>query len=221
MKETILALLRAKFEGVRNDGLVQLANSLALTATDEARANEIIGQLTADQVNAFVTDYRREVDSETSKANKTFEQNLKGKFDFVEKNRGQQNPPANNEQKPADDISTIIQNAISPLVQKINALENEKQFEKLSSIAKLKLKEKGIPETFVGSINLQNENEIESFIQSQEERYNLFRQEAVSLGNWTDKPKGGTDRSQIEAEAIGRKMAEQANAASVGGKPLA
>lgn len=84
MKEKLLALLIAKFSGVRKDGLMQLARSLALqVATDEA-ATSLVDSLTDAQVNDFVKDWRSDVDKEVSDGNKTFETNLRKKYTFAE-----------------------------------------------------------------------------------------------------------------------------------------
>lgn len=83
--ERILALLAAQFQGVRKDGLNQLARSLALTVNTEEEATAAVGKLTADSVNKFVTDWRKDADAEITKANKTYEDGLKNKYEFVEK----------------------------------------------------------------------------------------------------------------------------------------
>ena len=77
MKEKILALLQAKFAGVRKDGLNHLARSLALQATNEEEASALIEKLTKEQVETFVKEYRAEVDKRFLEGNKTFETNLK------------------------------------------------------------------------------------------------------------------------------------------------
>lgn len=88
MKEKILALLLAMFAGVRKDGLNHLAGSLALTVKTDEEANEVVGKLTADQVKQFVADWRKDADAEITKANKTYEDGLKQKYDLVEKKPG-------------------------------------------------------------------------------------------------------------------------------------
>ena len=93
MKEKILALLIAKFSGVRKDGLQQLARSMALQAADEAAAQALVDAISDTQVTEFVKDWRAEVDSETTKAIKANEDKLKSKFNFVEK-KGEPTPPA-------------------------------------------------------------------------------------------------------------------------------
>jgi len=64
MKEKILALLTAQFSGVRKDGLNHIANVLAFQVDTEEKAKEVVGKLTADQINSFITDWRKEADAE-------------------------------------------------------------------------------------------------------------------------------------------------------------
>lgn len=130
MKEKILALLLAAFAGVRKDGLNQLANALSLQVKTEEEANEVVGKLTADQVTAFVNDWRKEADAEITKANRTYEDGLKKKYDFVEKQPEGGNPtppPASN--LDAEAIQKIVTNAVqaatSPLLEKVAILEGK------------------------------------------------------------------------------------------------
>lgn len=125
MKETILALLIAKFSGVRKDGLVALARSLALQCTTEDEAKSLVDKITDAQVNEFVKDYRADVDKEVSESNKTFETNLKKKFDLVQKTE----PGGKKNQKDTDpdDIAAIVKAAVdaavAPLNEKLNGYE--------------------------------------------------------------------------------------------------
>lgn len=125
MKETILALLIAKFSGVRKDGLVALARSLALQCTTEDEAKALVDKFTDAQVNEFVKDYRADVDKEVSESNKTFETNLKKKFDLVLKTE----PGGKKNQKDTDtdDIAAIVKAAVdaavAPLNDKLNGYE--------------------------------------------------------------------------------------------------
>lgn len=125
MRETILALLIAKFSGVRKDGLVALARSLALQCTTEDEAKALVDKFTDAQVNEFVKDYRADVDKEVSESNKTFETNLKKKFDLVQKTE----PGGKKNQKDTDtdDIAAIVKAAVdaavAPLNDKLNGYE--------------------------------------------------------------------------------------------------
>lgn len=130
MKEQILALLVAMFQGVRKDGLNHLANSLALTVKTEDEAKEVVGKFTADQVKAFVTDWRKDADAEITKANQTYETGLKTKYEFVEKKApegGNPTPPAPGGALDASAIQNIVTEAIkaatTPLLQKVATLE--------------------------------------------------------------------------------------------------
>ena len=127
MKETILALLIAKFSGVRKDGLTALARSLALQCTTEDEAKALVEKITDAQVNEFVKDYRADVDKEVSESNKTFETNLKKKFDFVEKQTepgGKQTPKPD----PNDIAATIkaaVAEAVKPFQEKLMGYEQD------------------------------------------------------------------------------------------------
>lgn len=85
--EHLLELLKAKFSGVRQDVLAQLAASLLLVATTEDAQKELVEKLDKAQVEAFGKEYRKTVDTEVSNSTKTFEENLKKKYDFVEKGK--------------------------------------------------------------------------------------------------------------------------------------
>lgn len=117
--EQILALLVTTFQGVRKDGLNQLARSLALTVKTEDEAKEVVGKLTADQVKAFVSDWRKDADAEITKANQTYENGLKAKYDFVEKKKTEEGgtPPAPTGTLDADTVKKMITDAVQAATQ--------------------------------------------------------------------------------------------------------
>lgn len=125
MRETILALLIAKFSGVRKDGLVALARSLALQCTTEDEAKALVDKFTDAQVNEFVKDYRADVDKEVSESNKTFETNLKKKFDLVQKTEpgGKKNPKDTDPDDIAAIVKAAVDAAVAPLNDKLNGYE--------------------------------------------------------------------------------------------------
>jgi len=131
MKEKILALLLAQFAGVRKDGLNHLANAIAMQVNTEDEVTAAVGKLTADSVNAFVTDWRKEADAEITKANKTYEDGLKNKYDFVTKKEpdkgGNPTPPTPGGVLDAAAIQNIVAEAVkaatSPLLEKVATLE--------------------------------------------------------------------------------------------------
>lgn len=128
MKEKILALLLAKFAGVRKDGLAQLATAMSIQAADETEATALVEKITADKVNDFVKDWRKDVDKEVSDSKKTIEDNLKKKYDFVEK-KGEGKKP---EEKEDDDVpawAKALVDSNKALQDKLAAIEGGKTTE--------------------------------------------------------------------------------------------
>ena len=114
MKKEILALLTAKFAGVRKDGLEHLARVLALQATTEEEATALVEKLTDTMVNKFVKEYRSDVDRETTLARKTIEENLRKKYGIAgtEPNGGGEN----NDNEP-NDITAAVKAAVAEAVK--------------------------------------------------------------------------------------------------------
>jgi hypothetical protein len=129
MKEKILALLLSQFAGVRKDGLNHIANVLSFQVDTEEKAKEVAGKLTADQVNTFIADWRKEADAEISKANKTYEDGLRKKYDFSEKKTEPANPtpPEPGKEIDAAAIQKLITDSIAaatkPLLEQINTFK--------------------------------------------------------------------------------------------------
>lgn len=131
--QQILALLTAKFSGVRKDGLEHLARTLALQCSNEDEAKTLVEKITDAQVNDFIKEYRKVVDKEVSESNKTFEANLKKKFDLVEKKSDPEPDGGGNEPK-GDDIATIVANAVAGAVKPLQErLEKYEQGEVVKS----------------------------------------------------------------------------------------
>ena len=114
--QQILALLVAKFTGVRKDGLEQMARTIALQCANEEEAKNLVEKITDAQVNDFVKEYRKMVDKEVSDSNKTFEANLKKKFDLVEKKKEPEPKEEVNEPKEGD-IAAIVAKAVAGAMQ--------------------------------------------------------------------------------------------------------
>lgn len=137
MKEKLLALLQTKFAGVRKDGLNQLATVMALTVTTEEEATSAVDKLTEQSVGQFVTDWRKDVDSEISKANKTYEDGLRKKYDFKEKGNPNppttstelNDPPTSSTELNAEAIAAIVQKAIEPFASELNSIKTTKVVE--------------------------------------------------------------------------------------------
>ena len=137
MKEKILALLMAAFTGVRKDGLNQLARTIALQAATEDEAKTLVDKLTKAQVDEFIKDYRADVDKEVSDSNKTFETNLKKKFDLVEKSNPEPGgDDSKNKGGDTKDIAAMIESAVTKAVQ---PLQTELEKYKAGDVAKTRL----------------------------------------------------------------------------------
>lgn len=133
LQEQILALLVAKFQGERKDGLQQLALLIGTTAANIEEATEAVGKLTADKVSQFVKDYRRTADAEIAKANKTYEDGLRRKYDFKEKDAPNPtpNPTPDPAQQPggaltAEQIRQIIREETKDVRDGLTTLNGDK-----------------------------------------------------------------------------------------------
>lgn len=125
MKKTILALLVAKFQGARKDGLNVLAGILALQASTEDEAKALVEKITDAQVNEFIKDYRKDVDKEVSESNKTFETNLRKKYDFKEKEVEPGNKPTENPNDIAEIVKAAVAAAVKPFEEKLSGYETK------------------------------------------------------------------------------------------------
>ena len=191
MKNKILALLVAKFVGVRKDGLAQLAGALALQATTDEEANALVEKFTSDQVNDFVKDFRKDVDKEVSVANKTYETNLKEKFDLVEKKEPNPNPNPNPANPNPTDIAAIvaaeIAKAVSPLQEQLAGFKGQEVSKTRLQILESKLKE--VPETFkaqklkdFGRMNFETDEAFNEYLAEFETDITAFNQELADKG---------------------------------------
>ena len=125
MKKTILALLVAKFQGARKDGLNVLAGILALQASTEDEAKALVEKITDAQVNEFIKDYRKDVDKEVSESNKTFETNLRKKYDFKEKETEPGGDPNTNPENLAEIVKAAVAAAVKPFEEKLSGYETK------------------------------------------------------------------------------------------------
>ena len=186
MKEKILALLLAKFAGVRKDGLARLAEALSLQADTEEEAGALVEKLTADKVGEFTTNYRKDVDKEVSDSNKTFETNLKKKYDFTEKKAepGKQDPP------PGDDTPAWAKSLIETnqkLTDRLANLEAGRTTE--TRLQTLEGKLKDVPATFKAQkikdfkrMNFDTDESFNEYLTETESDIAAFNQEMADKG---------------------------------------
>lgn len=128
--EQILALLKAQFSGVREDGLQQLAAALSLQVATKEEATELVGKLTAEKVGKFVNDWRKKADAEIAKATRTHENGLKEKYDFVEKGKPAPQPTPQPQPQPGgitlEQIKELIHSEMAGVQQSITNINAEK-----------------------------------------------------------------------------------------------
>ncbi len=202
MEKKLLELLVAKFKGVPETTLQRIASKKAGSVTDESQLQSIADGIDHDQI------VQSEVDARVTEANKKAIQNYEKKYKLKEGKPVDEpgNPDPNPEpgsQNP-EDVQTAVQRALEkslmPLQQKIDALEKERTVETVKEKTLSKLKEKKIPQSFIGSINVESEEDIDEFVEAEQKRYEQFVQEQVDNGRWVDKSEKSTSSSEIDAE---------------------
>ncbi|WP_407497487.1 hypothetical protein [Elizabethkingia meningoseptica] len=120
MKEKFLELLNAKYlgKGVRKDGLEQLAASLCMTVTTEEEIKALVEKLTDEQVNSFINDWRKSVDSEVSKGIETYKSKNPAPSGSENSNPGPKSEVKADVTNPQpQDIATIVKEAVSAAVE--------------------------------------------------------------------------------------------------------
>ena len=121
--EQILALLVTKFQGVRKDGLAQLARTFALQCTNEDEAKALVEKVTEAQVTDFVKEYRKVVDAEVSTAGKNIEASLRKKLG-AEGNEPKGDDGGRNATTDfAEAIKAAVASAVQPLQDKLEKYE--------------------------------------------------------------------------------------------------
>lgn len=191
MKEKIIALLVAKFAGVRKDGLARLAGALSLNATTEEEAGALVEKLTKEQVDDYIKDYRKDVDKEVSESNQTYEGTLRKKYDFVEKKDPKE--PGKEPKDPVDtkDIASIVAaelaKAVAPIQQELAAFKGKEVIK--TRLQTLESKLKDVPETFkaqklkdFGRMNFETDEAFNEYLTETEADITAFNQELANKG---------------------------------------
>ncbi len=188
MYQILLALLTAKFSQARRDGLQQLARSLSLQVADETEAQALVEKLQEDKVTDFIKNWRKEVDSEVTRSTKTYEDNLKQKYDLVEKKK-----PAPIAPKPSDpnDIQVVIaqavKSAVEPLQTEIASLKSGKTLEIRKQVLQSKLEK--APQAFRNMVlkqfdkmQFKSEEDFDAFVSETENDIKTLEQESANNG---------------------------------------
>lgn len=220
MKKTILALLVEKFQGVRKDGLMVMAGILALQAATEEEAKALVDKITDAQVNEFIKDYRKDVDKEVSESNKTFETNLRKKYDFKEKVIEPGEDPTKKQENIAEIVRTAVAAAIKPFEEKLSGYETKNIAD--SRLAQLNEKLNGCKdETFKAQtlkdfarMKFDTEDEFAEYLKDKEVDITVANQNVANaaLGGASGKPlfaqKGDDGISKSVAEYVAAQKPE-------------
>lgn len=192
MIEKINTLLQSKFVGTRKDVLLHLARTLSLQVSTDDEAQALIDKLTDEKVKEFVKDFRAEIDKEVSESTKTFEMNLKKKFDFVEKQATQPTNPDNGggapkTNEPNAEYQKLIE-SINLLQQKITSFESQNQQKTRSQILSEKLATckdevfKGRILKDFGRMSFNSDDEFNEYISETVADIETANQNAINLG---------------------------------------
>lgn len=126
--EQIIALLLAIAPQARKDGLEQIARAIMLSNHTEDEIKAATGKMTAESINSFIQEWRKNADSEITKATQTAEKNLRDKFDFVEKGKPTPSPEPPKELTP-EAIQQMIEAAVTKatkgLTDEVSGFKNE------------------------------------------------------------------------------------------------
>lgn len=233
MKETILALLLAKFTGVRKDGLAQLAAAMSLQAETNEEATALVEKMTPEKVDNFIKDWRRDVDREVLDGNKTFESNLKKKFDLVEKKKDPE-PGNPDPKKPADpnDIAAIVAaavtKAVEPIQQKLSAFEGQKTTETRLQQLQSRFADKDLPESYTSQkvkdfkrMSFESDEAFTEYLTELESDVNTFAQDLADK-NMAIKPPvtGGRDQNGVSSAVSSYIASKSDPAKTLGGKEV-
>lgn len=212
MKEEILALLLAKFAGVRKDGLAQLALMLSLQAANKEEATALVEKFSHEKVNEFVKDWRKDVDKEVSESTKTFETTLKKKYDLTEKKEPvdpSKKDPNPDDQTPAWAKGLIESN--QKMTERLNNIEGEKIT--TSRLQQLEGKFAGVPESYKAQriadaklfIQSMDETAFTEYLTKTDADIVAFNQELADKGlSGSVKPRFG----QINADGVSKGVSE-------------
>lgn len=232
--EQILALLVAKFQGVRKDGLNHFARSLALTVNTEDEANEVVGKLTADQVKAFISDWRKEADAEITKANQTYESGLKAKYDFVEKGGTPPAPTEKPEVLTVDAVQKIVEDAVKKATEGVTATVTALQGNAITANRReelVKVLGNDVPESFKATVlegfegrTFADEKAFSEFLDKTKANVATFTQELADKGlSLHEKPVFGSpnkDGVSAGVESYIQAKAAEAENKGLGGKEV-
>lgn len=185
--EQILALLTAKFSGVRKDGLAQIARNLSMLATTEEEVQALIDKMDVEKVTEAIKDYRSNVDKEVSDATKKHETNLKKKFDFKEKQTEPGNPDPADPSDVASIVKAAVADAVKPFQEKLSGFEGQQITS--TRLQTLEGKLENLPENYKAKVlkdfkrmSFESNESFEEYLTETEADITAFNQEMADKG---------------------------------------
>lgn len=233
--DEILALLETKFPGTRKDGLRMLAMTIAGTTETREEVDAVVSKMTPEKVDQFVKDYRSSADSEIQKANNSYLDGLKKKYNLVEKS--QEPKPAENQPKPVnqpgpdagtlsnEQLTTMIAEAVKQATQglqtQVAALASKEiqtqRREQLEGIIP-----KGMPQAYRDALisgfegrQFEKPEDFNAYLEAQKQSVAKMQQELADagLGN-QDKPIFGNPNKEGVSAAVTAYIQEKADEAN-------
>ena len=207
MKEKILQLLRAKFQGTHNVVLDRVADHLSQTVKEDSELETAIAGV-EPLVKSFSEVLQSETDRRVTDAQKKAIDNFRQKHGLDENGKPIQDPDFEKKDDP-----TPPQNAeLKKLQERLEAFEKkEKQGELMNSL-KGKLKEKKIPESFIKGRTVESEDQIDTVLKEIETDFAGVKQHFINEGVLTEKPAdplGGGDKADDEIAAWAESKSEK------------
>ena len=216
MKEKILAFLKTKLQGVQESFLLGVADMYSKTITEESQIETALSTGVIDLIKLSAGQLQTEGDRRATEATKTAVKNALEKLGLDENGKPKKQEQEKKEPDP-NDLKTLIQEAINaainPLQEKLNGYEKEKTTAQLTGKVTAKLKEKGIPESYLKGRNLliESEDGIDQLVTSIDGDYTSFKQEMAEQGVIISVPKSPAAGLK-EGEVLGASIAEKRNA---------
>lgn len=209
MYHKLVALLGEKFPQVRKDGISVLARSLAIQVTDETQAQALVEQFSAEKVTEFIKEWRKEADQEISKSTKTFEENLKSKFNLTPKT--QEPAPTTEPNDLASQIAKAIKDAVTPLQTELQALKsgNVAQSRKTSFENALKDVPPSLKNSYLKTfekMNFENDDDFNAFLTETQTDLKQLTQELNNKGL------GGFPRPEQPSAQVQKQVTEDIKA---------
>jgi hypothetical protein len=238
MKEKILAYLKTKIGGhaggIQEAFLVGIADKLSKTITEEEKISTEISDLTLETIKASYDSMQSEVGRRTTVAQNTHLKKWREEHGLDENGKpiqaqanggdgGGENGDQNDGNVPDwfKKHQKKVETETAELRSKLAKYESEKTHGELLGKVHSKLKEKGIPLSFLGKVasknlTVESEDKIDSLVAEIEGDWTQFTQDAANAGVNVIIPKQSSG-GLPDGEAKGKELAQKRNAAATEG----